>query len=124
MLRAEAVIDTDAIRDNVALLKRRRRRTCWRLWKADGLRPRTRAVGSRCACRGATWLGTATIDEALDLRAHGLTGPTLAWLWTPGEVDTVSRAVAAASISRSAACGSSRSSRGWRASSVSLPGFT
>jgi alanine racemase len=34
---------------------------------------------------GATWLGTATPEEALALRAAGLTGHRImCWLWTPG----------------------------------------
>jgi alanine racemase len=34
---------------------------------------------------GADWLGVATIDEALTLRAAGDTGPVLCWLGVPGE---------------------------------------
>lgn len=33
---------------------------------------------------GAGWLGTATPQEALELRAAGDTGRVLCWLWTPG----------------------------------------
>ncbi|NGO40979.1 alanine racemase [Streptomyces ureilyticus] len=33
---------------------------------------------------GATWLGTATPEEALALRAAGLPGRIMCWLWTPG----------------------------------------
>jgi alanine racemase len=33
---------------------------------------------------GASWLGTATPQEALALRAAGITARTLCWLWTPG----------------------------------------
>lgn len=33
---------------------------------------------------GATWLGTADIDEALALRGSGITAPVLAWLIGPG----------------------------------------
>ena len=33
---------------------------------------------------GAAWLGTATPQEALALRAAGLDGRMLCWLWTPG----------------------------------------
>lgn len=33
---------------------------------------------------GASWLGTATPEEALALRAAGDTGRLLCWLWTPG----------------------------------------
>jgi alanine racemase len=34
---------------------------------------------------GATWLGTATPQEALALRAAGDTGRLMCWLWTPGD---------------------------------------
>ena len=42
---------------------------------------------------GAAWLGTATIDEALALRAAGITAPALAWLWTEGETESVTAAI-------------------------------
>src|SRR5512142_3208093 len=52
--------------------------------------------GARAALAGgATWLGTATIDEALVLRRAGIDVRTLAWLWTPGEPDTVRAALEA-----------------------------
>src|SRR5690242_3890563 len=63
--------------------------------KADGyghgLVPSARAAVDG----GATWLGTAIVDEAVALRAAGLTVPLLSWLWTPGEADAVRRALAA-----------------------------
>jgi alanine racemase len=34
---------------------------------------------------GATWLGTADIDEALELRGAGITAPALAWLFGPND---------------------------------------
>lgn len=40
---------------------------------------------------GATWLGTADIDEAMELRTQGIDAPVLAWLCGPGE--DVSRAI-------------------------------
>ena len=54
--------------------------------KADGyghgLVPSARAA----VAGGATWLGTALLEEALALRAAGITGPrVLAWLIGPGE---------------------------------------
>lgn len=42
---------------------------------------------------GATWLGTADIDEALALRAGGIHAPILAWLIGPGSA--VAEAIAA-----------------------------
>src|SRR4051812_37864569 len=52
--------------------------------KADGyghgMLPSARAA----LAGGATWLGVATLGEALELRAAGLTAPVLAWLHAPG----------------------------------------
>ena len=95
MLRAEAVVDLDAIRRNVATLKAGSRAELMAVVKADayghGLLPVARAA----LAGGATWLGTAMIDESLALRRAGITAPMLAWLWTPDEGDTVRAAVAA-----------------------------
>jgi alanine racemase len=94
VLRAEAIVDLDAIRDNVALMKRGTAAEVMAVVKADGyghgLAPSARAA----LTGGATWLGTATIDEALALRAAGIDGPTLAWLWTTGDAPQVMQAVA------------------------------
>ena len=95
MLRTEAVVDLAAIRENVATLKAGTPAAVLAVVKADGyghgLVPSARAA----LAGGATWLGTAVLDEALALRAAGITVPTLAWLWTPGEVDTLRRALTA-----------------------------
>jgi alanine racemase len=95
VLRAEAVVDLGVIRDNVALLKSGTAAEVLAVVKADGyghgLVPSARAA----VAGGASWLGTATIDEALALRAAGLTVPTLAWLWTPVEYERVRAAVGA-----------------------------
>jgi alanine racemase len=95
VLRTEAVIDLDAIRGNVARLKAGTSADVMAVVKADGyghgLVPSARAAVDG----GATWLGTAIVDEALALRAAGLTVPLLAWLWTPAEAEAVRRALAA-----------------------------
>lgn len=41
-------------------------------------------VAQAARAGGATWLGTAVLDEALQLRAAGDTGRVLAWLAAPG----------------------------------------
>jgi alanine racemase len=95
VLRTEAVIDLAAIRGNVATLKAATAAEVLAVVKADayghGLLPCARAA----LAGGATWLGTAIVDEALELRRNGITAPLLAWLWTPGEAESVQRAVAA-----------------------------
>lgn len=84
-LRAQATIDLAALRSNVAALRARAPRSgLMAVVKADayghGMVPCARAALEA----GAGWLGTATPDEALALRAAGITAPVLCWLWTPG----------------------------------------
>lgn len=83
---AEARVDLAAIRHNVALLKERAGGAeLMGAVKADayghGLVPASEAVLQG----GAGRLGTAFIQEALALRAGGVTAPILSWLITPGE---------------------------------------
>ena len=78
-------IDLDAIRDNVAELRRRSGSAqVMAVVKADGyghgLVPTARAALDG----GATWLGVAQLAEALELRAAGVTAPLLTWLFVPG----------------------------------------
>ena len=78
-------IDLDAIRDNVAELRRRSGSAqVMAVVKADGyghgLVPTARAALDG----GATWLGVAQLAEALALRAAGITAPLLTWLFVPG----------------------------------------
>ena len=78
-------IDLDAIRDNVAELRRRAGAAqVMAVVKADGyghgLLPTARAALDG----GATWLGVAQLSEALELRAAGVTAPMLTWLFVPG----------------------------------------
>lgn len=95
MLRTEAVVDLAAIRANVATLKAATPAEVMAVVKADGYGHGLLASARAALAGGATWLGTAMIDESIVLRAAGITVPTLAWLWTPGETETVRRAVAA-----------------------------
>lgn len=85
MVRAEIVVDLDAVRDNVATLRARVDRPLMAVVKADayghGLVPCARAALSG----GADLLGVAVLEEALALRAAGVTAPVLAWLSVPGE---------------------------------------
>ena len=84
--RAALVIDLDAIADNVARIDEvAGSAQVMAVVKADayghGLIPSARAA--RAA--GATWLGVALLDEAIELRAAGDTEPILAWLGVPGD---------------------------------------
>ncbi|MGW7253990.1 alanine racemase [Streptomyces sp. NPDC054834] len=84
-LRARAEIDLAALRANVRALRARAPKSAlMAVVKSDayghGAVPCARAAVEA----GASWLGTATPEEALALRAAGLPGPVLCWLWTPG----------------------------------------
>ena len=82
--RAEVVVDLDAIAANTAALRERVARPLMAVVKADGyghgLVPAARAV----LAGGADQLGVAVLDEALALRAAGITAPVLSWLHGPG----------------------------------------
>src|SRR5262249_62223098 len=94
--RTEALITLDAIGGNVATLKRATPAEVMAVVKADGyghgLLPAARAA----LAGGATWLGTAIIDEALLLRAGGIQVPILAWVWGPSAPPGRRQAYAAA----------------------------
>jgi alanine racemase len=94
VLRTEAVVDLAAIRANVATLRAGTSAEVMAVVKADGYGHGLVQSARAALAGGATWLGTATIDEALALRAAGFAEPVLAWLWTPGEDAAVQHAVA------------------------------
>jgi alanine racemase len=85
-LPAAAVVDLDAVRHNVGVLRERAGSAeVMAVVKADayghGLLPCARAAVEG----GAAWLGVAQLTEALALRAAGLRVPVLAWLTVPGQ---------------------------------------
>ena len=82
---ARALVDLAAVRGNVAALAERSGPAeVMAVVKADGyghgLVPAARAA----LAGGATWLGTAQLDEALALRAGDLDARVLTWLYAPG----------------------------------------
>ncbi|MEV2216310.1 alanine racemase [Streptomyces sp. NPDC050997] len=84
-LRARAEIDLAALRTNVRTLRAHAPDAAlMAVVKSDayghGALPCARAAVEA----GANWLGTATPEEALALRAAGLPGRVMCWLWTPG----------------------------------------
>jgi alanine racemase len=81
-----ARIDLDAIRANVATLRGAAGSAeVMAVVKADGYGHGLVPSAHAALAGGATWLGVATADEALALRAAGLTAPTLAWLLGPND---------------------------------------
>ncbi|MEV4317554.1 alanine racemase [Actinocrispum sp. NPDC049592] len=91
--RAEAVVDLDALRHNVALLAGRAHAQVMAVVKADGYGHGAVPVARAALQGGATWLGSCSAPEALHLRENGIEAPILAWLYTAGE--DLSAAVAA-----------------------------
>ena len=85
--RAEIVVDLAAIRHNVRLLRELVGPdvAMMTVVKADGYGHGMVAVARAAREAGAEWLGVATLDEALALRAAGDTGRVLCWLAVPGE---------------------------------------
>ncbi|MBW0019088.1 MAG: alanine racemase [Mycobacterium sp.] len=82
---AEAVVDLGAIRHNVRLLcERAGSAQLMAVVKADGYGHGATRVALAALAAGAAELGVATVDEALALRADGVTAPVLAWLHPPG----------------------------------------
>ncbi|MFE5489782.1 alanine racemase [Streptomyces virginiae] len=83
--RVYAEIDLDAVRDNVRALRERAPRSeLMAVVKANAYGHGAVECARAAQQAGATWLGTATPDEALALRAAGLEGRIMCWLWTPG----------------------------------------
>ena len=83
--RAHARIDLDALRANVAVLRAKAPTAAFMaVVKADGYGHGMVPCARAALEAGATWLGAATPEEALALRAAGLGGRVLCWLWTPG----------------------------------------
>ena len=84
--RAETVVDLDAVRHNVGvLLAAAPGAGLMAVVKADGYGHGAVPVARAALDAGATWLGVCTLEEALDLRAAGITAPMLSWLHLPGE---------------------------------------
>jgi alanine racemase len=82
---AEAVVDLDAIADNVRLLREHAGAAqVMAVVKADGYGHGATQVARAALAAGAAELGVANIGEALALRRDGVTAPILAWLHPPG----------------------------------------
>ncbi|MEW5357087.1 alanine racemase [Streptomyces sp. 16-176A] len=87
-LRARAEIDLAALRANVrALRERTPGAALMAVVKSDAYGHGAVRCARAAVAAGATWLGTATPEEALALRAAGIApeqARVLCWLWTPG----------------------------------------
>ncbi len=91
--RATATIDLAAVRGNVTELRARAGSAqVMAVVKADAYGHGLVPVAQAAVEAGASWLGTALLEEGLALRAAGVTGPRiLAWLLDPDDawVDAV-----------------------------------
>lgn len=85
--RAEIVVDLASIRHNVRRLRELVGPdvAMMTVVKADAYGHGMVEVARAARQVGADWLGVATLDEALALRAGGDTGRVLCWLAVPGE---------------------------------------
>ena len=84
--RAEALVDLAAVRHNVGVLRAAAPTSAlMAVVKADGYGHGAVPVAEAALAAGASWLGVCTIEEALDLRAAGLSAPILSWLHLPDD---------------------------------------
>jgi alanine racemase len=84
--RAEAVVDLAAIRHNVGVLRAAAAGAgLMAVVKADGYGHGALPVATAAVEAGASWLGVATLEEALELRTGGISAPVLSWLHLPGD---------------------------------------
>lgn len=82
---ARLTIDLDAITENTRELCRRSGAAqVMAVVKADGYGHGLIPAAHAALIGGATWLGTALLEEALELRRQGVGGRILSWLHTPG----------------------------------------
>ncbi|MEW1718628.1 alanine racemase [Streptomyces sp. NPDC093109] len=85
--RARAEVDLAALRGNVRALRARvgGGTALMAVVKSDAYGHGMVPVARAARAAGAGWLGTATPHEALALRAAGVDGRVMCWLWTPGD---------------------------------------
>ncbi|MFC6154324.1 alanine racemase [Nocardioides yefusunii] len=84
--RAEIVVDLDAIEHNTRVLSALVAPAAFMaVVKADAYGHGMLEVAAAARRAGAPWLGVATAEEALTLRADGDTGRLLCWVFAPGD---------------------------------------
>ncbi len=84
--RAEALVDLAAVAHNVeVLVQHAGSAAVMAVVKADGYGHGAVAVARAALAAGASELGVATLEEALQLRHAGITAPVLSWLHTADE---------------------------------------
>ncbi len=86
-----AEVDLNAIRANIAALKRiARAPRLMAVVKANGYGHGAVAVATAAVEAGADWLGVASVEEGVALRRHGISAPILVLGYvSPGQAETV-----------------------------------
>ncbi|MEV0284041.1 alanine racemase [Kribbella sp. NPDC050820] len=83
---SEAVVDLSAVRHNIRAFRSVIPQSVMAVVKADAFGHGAAPVARAAVEAGASWLGVARADEALQLRAAGLTVPILTWLYDAAEL--------------------------------------
>ena len=78
--RAEAIIDLSLLESNVKQLLKGTSAAGLAVVKADAYGHGLVPVAKRAVEAGASWVGTALLEESIQLRDAGITAPILAWL--------------------------------------------
>ncbi len=84
-LRAYVEVDLRAIASNIRKIASASDAQILAVVKADAYGHGLIEVARTAVDSGASWLGTALLEEAFALRAAGISAPVLAWLTPPGE---------------------------------------
>jgi len=85
MARAVAEINLTAIKKNVEYIKQKSNAQILAVAKADAYGHGLVPVAKAAVDSGATWLGTALLEEAIELRNNGIDAQVIAWLTPLGE---------------------------------------
>jgi alanine racemase len=85
MSRAVAEVDLQAIKNNLTLIKSKTSAQVLAVVKANGYGHGLIPVSKAAIEAGADWLGTALLEEAIELRKNGIKVPIIAWLTPCGE---------------------------------------
>lgn len=83
-MRAEALVDLNAIKSNISHIKAKVGVDILAVVKADAYGHGLVPVAKAALDAGASMLGVALLEEAITLREAGVTAPILAWLLQPG----------------------------------------
>ena len=84
-MRAFVQVDLAAVAENIAAIAKRTDSTILAVVKADAYGHGLVPVAITAVESGASWLGTALLEEAITLREAGIEVPVIAWLTPPGE---------------------------------------